>query len=41
LLRKRGEVEKSEQALARFKAIRDAEYSERAVILKELQDTLQ
>jgi hypothetical protein len=40
LLHKRGEKEKGDQALARFKAIRDTEYSDRAVILKQLQDTL-
>jgi Flp pilus assembly protein TadD len=40
LLRKRGEAEKSDEAMARFKALRDAEYSERGVILKELQDSL-
>jgi tetratricopeptide (TPR) repeat protein len=40
LLHKRGEKEKGDQALARFKALRDTEYSDRAVILKQLQDTL-
>jgi len=40
LLHKRGEKEKGDEALARFKALRDTEYSDRAVILKQLQDTL-
>jgi len=40
LLHKRGENERGDQALARFKALRDTEYSDRAVILKQLQDTL-
>jgi hypothetical protein len=40
LLNKRGEHEKSDLAFARFKALREAEYSERDVILKQLQDTV-
>ncbi len=40
LLRKIGKPEQSDQALARFKALRAAEESERAIVLKELQDTV-
>lgn len=40
LLNKRHEKEKADQALARYKSLRDAEYSERATMLKELQDTV-
>ena len=41
LLNKRGEHERSELAFARFKALRDAESSDRGAILKELQDSVQ
>ena len=40
LLNKRHEKEKADQALARYKSLRDAEYSERATMLKELQDAV-
>jgi Flp pilus assembly protein TadD len=41
LLNKRGEHERSDLAFARFKALRDAESSDRGAILKELQDSVQ
>jgi tetratricopeptide (TPR) repeat protein len=40
LLNKRHEQEKADQALAKYKSLRDVEYSERATILKELQDAV-
>jgi Flp pilus assembly protein TadD len=40
LLNKRHEKEKADAAFARYKSLRDAEYSERATMLKELQDAV-